>query len=169
MVIDLNSFERESTVDVLIPVNEIDLEIANARIADDITFQAGITKGAAATVIAGQIHGLIELDCDRCLEPVNTPLAIEVDLEFVSADQFSADREKELSADDLRADALTGDSLDIKEVAREQILLEIPQQFFCKDDCKGLCQKCGANLNLIDCNCIETEIDPRWAALKNLN
>jgi uncharacterized protein len=51
---------------------------------------------------------------------------------------------------------------------REQILLNLPEQVFCKEDCKGLCQKCGANRNLIDCKCDSDETDPRWAALKNL-
>jgi uncharacterized protein len=69
---------------------------------------------------------------------------------------------------DLDVDAITSDELDLKEVVREQILLNLPEQEFCGEDCKGLCQKCGTNLNLIDCKCEETEIDPRWAALKNL-
>ena len=63
---------------------------------------------------------------------------------------------------------LVRESLDLKEIIREQILLNLPEQVFCTPDCKGLCPKCGANRNLIDCNCNETEIDPRWAALKNL-
>lgn len=168
MIIDLDSFGRESTYDVLIPADEIDLEIDNQRIADDVAFHATITKGAAATTVTGQIKGLIELDCDRCLEPVKTPLDIDVDLEFVPVEQFSADSERELTAEDLNVDAFNGESLDLKAIALEQILLEIPQQFFCREDCKGLCAKCGGNLNLIDCKCNETEIDPRWAALQNL-
>jgi uncharacterized metal-binding protein YceD (DUF177 family) len=168
MIIDLNSFGRESTYDVLISADEIDLEIDNQRIADDVAFHATVTKGAAATTVTGQIKGSLELDCDRCLEPVKTPIDVSVDLEFVPVEQFSADSEKELTAADLNVDAFDGESLDLKAIAREQILLEVPQQFFCREDCKGLCVKCGGNLNLIDCNCNETEIDPRWAALGDL-
>ena len=58
-----------------------------------------------------------------------------------------------------------GDSV---EVVREQILLAMPEQVFCWEDCKGLCPKCGTNLNLIDCKCADDEVDPRWAALKSL-
>jgi len=61
-----------------------------------------------------------------------------------------------------------GDELDLTELVREQILLNLPEQTFCNPDCKGLCPKCGQNRNLIDCNCEENETDPRWAALKNL-
>lgn len=168
MIIDLNSFGRESTFDVLIPADEMDLEIGNQRIVDDVTFHATITKAAAGTTVTGLVTGLIELDCDRCLESVKTPIEIPVDLEFVPVVQFSTDNERELTAEDLNVDAFDGESLDLNAIAREQILLEVPQQFFCMEDCKGLCVKCGGNLNLIDCNCNETEIDPRWAALQNL-
>jgi uncharacterized protein len=61
-----------------------------------------------------------------------------------------------------------GDKIDLGELVREQIILNQPEQVFCREDCKGLCEKCGANRNLIDCKCEEKEIDPRWAALKNL-
>jgi uncharacterized protein len=46
--------------------------------------------------------------------------------------------------------------------------LNLPEQVFCREDCRGLCAKCGANRNATDCGCEEKEIDPRWAGLKNL-
>jgi uncharacterized protein len=63
---------------------------------------------------------------------------------------------------------LESNNIDVAELVREQILLNLPEQVFCAEDCKGLCPQCGANRNLIDCKCEEKEIDPRWAALKNL-
>jgi uncharacterized protein len=62
-----------------------------------------------------------------------------------------------------------GGSIDLSEVIREQMILAIPEVVLCKEDCEGLCDKCGKNLNLLNCKCKEDEIDPRWAALKNLN
>jgi uncharacterized protein len=44
----------------------------------------------------------------------------------------------------------------------------LPEQAFCREDCRGLCEKCGANQNLIDCKCEEKEIDPRWQGLREL-
>jgi uncharacterized protein len=49
------------------------------------------------------------------------------------------------------------------------LILETGEPVLCKEDCQGLCLKCGSNLNLIDCKCEDEQIDPRWAALKNLN
>jgi hypothetical protein len=61
-----------------------------------------------------------------------------------------------------------GDELDLSQLAREQILLNLPEQVLCREDCKGICPTCGKDLNEGDCKCGEDEIDPRWAALKDL-
>lgn len=169
MIVDLNSFTRELPVDTRIASKDILLDVPNVKLVSDVAVHGKFAKGAASTELIGKLEGSISIDCDRCLEPVEQPLAIDLDVEFIQAEQFASQTDRELTADDLKADAISGDEIDLAEVVREQILLEIPQQFFCKDDCKGLCPKCGTNLNLLDCNCIETEIDPRWAALKNLN
>jgi uncharacterized protein len=70
--------------------------------------------------------------------------------------------------DDLDVSIYDGEKIDLTDLVREQILLDLPTQILCQEDCKGLCQKCGANLNEVNCNCEENEIDPRWSALKNL-
>ena len=169
MIIDLNSFERERRIDETIPAGEIDLDLSNARVASDVTLQGELIKAAASTELKGHLSGTLEIDCDRCLEQQQRPINIELDLEFVPESSFGSESNLELQAGELNIDAVAGQSIDIAEIAREQILLDMPQQFFCREDCQGLCQKCGTNLNETDCGCSDTEIDPRWAALKNLN
>ncbi|PYS67386.1 MAG: hypothetical protein DMF69_23170, partial [Acidobacteria bacterium] len=51
---------------------------------------------------------------------------------------------------------------------KEQILLAVPSRSLCTENCKGFCPTCGADKNAGDCGCDEKDIDPRWAALKNL-
>jgi uncharacterized protein len=58
--------------------------------------------------------------------------------------------------------------LDLLAPVEEEIMLEMPSRTLCKDDCLGLCQKCGKNLNEGDCNCDKKEVDPRLAILKTL-
>lgn len=169
MIIDLNSFERDRRIDETIPAADVDLDLANARIASDVKVQGEIAKAAASTILKGRLSGTLEIDCDRCLEPQKRPVDIELDLEFVPERAFGADDNLELQPSEMNIDALADEHIDTAEIAREQILLEMPQQFFCREDCQGLCQKCGTNLNETDCGCSDTEIDPRWAALKNLN
>jgi uncharacterized protein len=75
----------------------------------------------------------------------------------------------ELSREDLEDFHFEGDSIDLTEILREQIVLALPMYPRCKEDCRGLCSVCGANLNLGECGCDRSEIDPRWAALKTLS
>lgn len=169
MKVDLNSFDREKAIDEALPVEDVDLELPNARVTRLVRLIGTAVKSSSGVVIRGNVTGLIEIDCDRCLEPVEQPLDIELDLEFEPIQRLDGGANLELHASDMKVDALDGSEIDIAEIAREQILLDMPQQFFCSEDCKGLCEKCGTNLNVKNCDCENEEIDPRWAALKNLN
>jgi uncharacterized metal-binding protein YceD (DUF177 family) len=77
--------------------------------------------------------------------------------------------EIQLGSSDLDESLLPDGQIDLAEVVREQLILQTDEPVVCQEDCLGLCPKCGGNRNLIDCRCEENEIDPRWAALKNLN
>ncbi len=169
MFIDLDSFDRELPIKVVVPAVEIDLENENLKLFGELWFDGKAVKGSASVIVGGRLSGHSEVACDRCLSAVKRTIEIEFEDVFISKDMFSLDREKELAPADLAANEFEGNSIDLNEVIREQILLDAPQQLFCRKDCKGLCQKCGANLNLIDCKCEKTELDPRWAALKDLN
>ena len=60
------------------------------------------------------------------------------------------------------------DRLDLDELVREDILLDLPTKYLCREDCKGLCPTCGKDLNQGPCGCARQEIDPRLAALAGL-
>ena len=169
MIIDLNSFEQGTRpFEIVLKGDELDLEIDDARIAGTVIASGGVTKQIAQTDVAGRIEAPLEVDCSRCLEPVGQIIVVDFGVSFVAPEDFAADKEREIGEADLETDVLSSDSIDLKDVVREQILLNLPTQVFCREDCKGLCQKCSANRNLIDCNCEEKEIDPRWAALKSI-
>lgn len=169
MIIDLNALgSRSKSVDLDIASNEIDLELEIVRAVLPIHLSCEIDRSDFRTNVSGKIAGEFEIDCTRCLEAVKVPLGFAFDVEFVDAEHFGSSGEHEIDSKDLTADALPGEQLDLSELVREQILLNLPEQVFCKDDCKGLCEICGTNRNLKDCNCNEKEVDPRWSALKDL-
>ena len=98
-------------------------------------------------------------ECDRCLDPVTR--IYDFNFEHILATSDNGDDEGDIIlVPDFR--------LDIGELAREDILLELPTKFLCRDDCAGLCQRCGANLNHTKCGCDTREIDPRLAILQQL-
>jgi uncharacterized protein len=169
MIIDLGQMEEASRpFDVSIATDELDLDNPTFRLAGDVRASGEIRKGSAQIDVHGSINAPAEIDCARCLEPIARDLTIEFAASFVAPENFAADKEREVSTEDLDVDILESDQIDLKQLVREQIVLNFPEQVFCKPDCKGLCPKCGGNRNLIDCNCDLEETDPRWAALKNL-
>jgi uncharacterized protein len=99
--------------------------------------------------------------CMRCLEDAGRGDAIGVDSREV--DQPGSDDE------DLQSPYVAGDELDVHAWARDALVLELPTQIVCSDDCKGLCAVCGENLNTAEPDhAHEAAPDPRWAKLSDL-
>ncbi|MGI8812331.1 MAG: YceD family protein [Pyrinomonadaceae bacterium] len=168
MIVELGSLDREPhPFQLSVPAGDLDLELENVRIDGKVEAKGEIVRHAVQTDVRGTITAPIEVDCVRCLGPVERTLDVSFHVSYVSPEHFAADKEKEVTADDLETDILVDDRLDLKDLVREQILLDIPLQVFCSENCKGLCAKCGGNLNLLDCKCTEGDIDPRWAALRD--
>jgi len=169
MIIDLTrpgKFPLE--FDIQIAADEIDLDTDNVKLTGEARMSGKVTRHIVETVVEGDINARIEIDCTRCLKPVETELDIPFSVSYTSPEHYTDEKETELHQGDLDLAISEDDRIDLKEVAREQILLNLPEQVLCTEDCKGLCAKCGADRNLINCNCEEKEIDPRWAALKDL-
>jgi uncharacterized protein len=169
MIIDLSSIGTTvKRIEVAFDPTEIDLDAEDAILTGRAEFSGETERVGGKAHVRGTVAADVTLDCTRCLEPVSRHLDVSFDDIFVdSRDEPDAD-EIEVGEDELAESLALDGKIDMAEVVREQILLAVPEQIFCSDDCKGLCSKCGANLNLIDCMCADDDIDPRWAALKSL-
>jgi uncharacterized protein len=169
MIIDLITLrDSPHEFEVSLAPEEIDLGSDEAKLKTSVRVQGKLTKHIAQTDVAGMIRAPLEIECTRCLQKIDKELEFAFEAAFVTPENFTASKEAELNAKDLDVSVIEGNEIDLSELVREQILLNLPEQVFCREDCKGLCDKCGANRNLIDCNCKEEEIDPRWAALNEL-
>lgn len=166
MIIELTSIV-ERPIELNEKFSHIDLELDDAKVVGDVLFigEKLLIEGKAH--IRGNVTGEVETACTRCMTDVTRPIDIAFDDIFVS--EPSSDGEALVEESELDESYVENGEIDLAEVVREQILLDLPEQVYCSDDCKGLCPKCGSNLNLIDCNCNFNEIDPRWAALKGIN
>lgn len=148
---------------------ELTLDDEDIRLAADATVEGRASRKRDEVRVRGTIKAAVEVACDRCLTAVPVPVEIEFDTAFthVSAATIASEH-LELKPDDLRVDFYEGESVDVDELVREQILLALPMQFLCDDDCKGLCPTCRTNLNAEEHECEQREVDPRWAALSLL-
>ncbi len=113
-----------------------------------------VSDGLLAT---GTVVGAWEGPCRRCLQPVQGTLNADVQEMFESNP-----REGETYR-------LGHDFIDLELLAREALVLDLPLAPLCREDCRGLCPTCGADLNQGDCDCPPAEVDPRWAALDVLH
>jgi uncharacterized protein len=118
--------------------------------------------------LTGRLAVRMEADCDRCLGVASFPIDAGFDLFYrpegtgIRAEQIA------LEEGETEIGYYTGDGLELKEVLREQVLLALPMQRVCREDCKGICPVCGKDRNDGDCGCRVQPADDRWAALKSL-
>ncbi len=117
--------------------------------------------------IQGRLQVRMGFDCDRCLEPAEYPVDSNFDLFYRPALE-AAPEEAEIHEGETEIAFYDGDGIELKEVLREYVLLSMPMQRICREECQGICPACGQNRNLVHCGCQAKPVDDRWAALKNL-
>ncbi|NOT64165.1 MAG: DUF177 domain-containing protein [Acidobacteria bacterium] len=122
--------------------------------------------------VTGELETHVAISCDRCLRDLFIPVHETFKLVYVPANEArSSHGEREVSEQELDFVYLDGDELDpmldIDQLTRDQLELALPTRILCRDDCRGLCAQCGADLNETTCQCAAT-VDPRWQALADL-
>ncbi|MDQ4122593.1 MAG: DUF177 domain-containing protein [Acidobacteriota bacterium] len=149
---------------------EIDLNDADNRVAGKLEVSGTAHKTEAGADVAGKISGKLEIACDRCLKPLESDVVIEFEDDFVTLTDYekSTAENHEIAGADLDVSIYDGERIDISELVREQILLNLPARQLCDENCTGLCETCGADKNTENCSCESETIDPRWNALKQL-
>ena len=114
----------------------------------------------------GHINGSVVGQCARCVEAYE--FALEKDFLVVLVPKRERSDGEEIDEEDLDLSFYQGEQVDLTPLVQEQIILALPTRPLCLDTCKGLCPRCGVNLNLQTCACTEDVEDPRLAVLRNL-
>lgn len=110
-------------------------------------------------LVTGRVGASATMKCARCLEPLTAP--VELDL----CELFTTPGHELPEEEAYRAQ---GSEIDLEPMLRDALLLALPLNPVCSEDCKGLCATCGKNLNEGACGCVHDDIDPRWAGLSAL-
>ena len=105
-----------------------------------------------------------DAECARCLAPLSRSLTVDIERTLVAGGSLENTPEEE--ADDYLE--IVDNAIDPDAALVEELMMEFPTRELCSEDCKGLCPKCGKNLNEGDCGCVKKEIDPRLAILQKL-
>lgn len=120
-------------------------------------------------ILEGRISGGILARCDRCLEPFHRDVdaPFHLFLKVVVSDAETAP-EVELLDEDMEVNFIRGEQLNLDEIVREQVFLSLPIKCVCSETCRGLCPRCGGNLNQGNCTCRKEEGHPAFSKLRDI-
>ena len=167
MIIDISkvvkSINKEVSEEVSIELTSFESRLGDFPILQKSPVVLTITNQEnAAVFIRGKVDVTLSIPCGRCLEEVPTQICFEIDKKLDINDNVLVDDEMEEN------DYLIGFELDVDKLVYAEILVNWPMKVLCKEDCEGICNVCGANLNKGDCGCQRTELDPRMAAIQDI-
>lgn len=162
MVIDIADIVKRNTqkmeITFSIEPNDIFVENSEVKLNDSLNFTGNLYVLGDVLNIEGEVTGTLKLVCSRCMEDFQYPLQLDI------REAFSLVPNDE----DDSIIFIDSDNINLTEIIESNILMSLPIKKLCSEDCKGLCQVCGANHNKVTCDCESQNIDPRLDNLKDL-
>lgn len=120
-------------------------------------------QGDKVLTVKGEADVCLEMPCSRCLQPVKVPFHLEID-QKVDMKQTDEDRAADLDEQFY----INGYNLDVDQLVGNELTLNLPMKVLCSEDCKGICNRCGTNLNHETCDCDTRSLDPRMAVIQDI-
>lgn len=160
LAVDGRTLQKKATLDM----DSYESKLGSFRLGNSKEVELLVTNiGDRKLSIEAKCDLSVYIPCDRCLEDVKTDFNInftkEIDMNLTQADRLN-----ELDESDYISDC----DLDVDKLIYNEILVNWPMKVLCRQDCKGICNTCGANLNNGDCGCDRTVLDPRMAAIQDI-
>jgi uncharacterized protein len=142
-------------------------EMKEFKFLDPLTVELQLRRADQSIEMKGRLKTRGIMTCSRCLKPFVQPLKSDFRLIYANRPQsIYHTRETELSAEDVELILFDGEIIDTYQAIYEETLAALPSKPLCHPDCKGLCPRCGKDLNRGACQCKNEEVDPRLAVLK---
>jgi len=124
--------------------------------------------GAREIRMRGQVEGVMEVPCARCLAATRFAVSGRLDLFYRPMAEIARDEEVAINEAETEVGFYEDPGVELADVVREQIMIGLPMRNICRPDCQGICPLCGTNRNLEACQCREEFSDSRWESLRNL-
>ena len=139
---------------------DLDLGAGDPEFDGDLHFSGWIYADANEAWVNGQLQGVLQQECVRCLSLFKNLLTVPVSA------CYRSEGEGKLSAENVDSYAILNCRFSLGEMLREQLILSIPIQALCQEQCQGLCQACGQNLNERQCGCDVLDTKSPFAILR---
>ncbi|WP_066716136.1 YceD family protein [Clostridium sp. Marseille-P299] len=161
-IMNINDGVRKMTVPIEFDTFELNGNTYKVHEKDSVQLTIK-NLGNRKVLIDAKTNLSLYVPCDRCLKPVLIPFDIDTSKEIdfnLTTEQRTEDLDE--------TTFITGYELDVDRLICEEVLIGFPMKVLCKDDCKGFCKVCGANLNDGECGCDRTELDPRMSVIRDI-
>jgi len=138
----------------------LDLKGSGVEFASPIHIRARLVLTDSSVYVSGDAKATVKLQCVRCLEALTYPVHSSFEMTVMPKESKSVQSPgewRELSEKELDEYFYSGDLIDLTDLVREQVLLSLPTYPLCRPSCRGLCPRCGVDLNRVACRCAEDE------------
>ena len=155
-------------IDCRLDLAEMAADERGRLLAGPVHLVGRASHGSQGLELTARLDATLRIECSRCLVPVERPLRCDFFLVLVSeAVEFGAP-EMRIASEDAQLFYAGQGRADLRQIATEQLCLNLPQKVVCREGCAGLCPTCGANRNRIECRCRTDDVDLRFASLLEL-
>lgn len=127
---------------------------------NDVSVKGEIVNIGDVLEFSAKVRGRFKTECARCLKPIDEGFCIEFTEMLKNVDEEITDKDAVVT--------FSGFTVDLTDIVRSNILVNLSTKYLCSEECKGICSICGADLNESPCNCANDYIDPRMEGLKRL-
>ena len=145
---------------------DLGIEVLRVPEGAPVEFEIRLEAVVEGVLVTGTAHAELAGECVRCLEGISSDIEADFCELFVYDDEGP---HEDAETEDGETSRLEGDLLDLEPVLRDAVVLTLPFQPLCRDDCPGLCIDCGARLADDPGHQHDEPIDPRWATLRALS
>ena len=162
---DVTSCEGKTIqVSAELELEKIEFQLGQFPVLEKKPVELTITNtGNKVLELKGSTSVTVGMPCDRCLEQVAVEIPCHIERKL---DMKLTDEERVNDLDE--SNYLTGMDLDVDRLVYLEVLMSWPLKVLCREDCKGICSRCGKNLNKGSCGCAEEPKDPRMAAISDI-
>lgn len=152
---------REYEIDELV-------DILGIGVSTEVEGTVKFTRTHRGILVQGTLNAKIPVECSRCLNVFDYSITIHLEEEYFPVIDVNSGIPLEIPDEPGSFMIDAHHILDLREAIRQNALLVIPMKPLCREDCAGLCQQCGKDLNQGQCDCNKAEVDPRWEKLADL-
>lgn len=148
--------------------DELTFDEHDLRLVEPVEVKGRVRRRDGEVELRGRLATRVAIPCGRCLKSVELPIEVEFSERFAPAVAWKDEEQHELQPEDLDLAVFDGEGLELDDLVREEVILAIPGQVLCQEQCRGLCPDCGTDLNTSSCDCAAKQIDSRWEKLKDV-